>query len=272
MTAPKLHIEMINLVRATDRRTRMEAELKNAGVKANFHPAYDMQAHPREEMLTQCLTEGPWGVFQDGNMAITISHAQVWERFLETDATHCLVMEDDIFIAPELGQWISDLSWWPADADMVKLERWRGNKLKVLLSENTQHVRGRHITRLLSRHVGAAGYILTRKAAQSFLATRPFDITVDNLLFNFNASRAARALNVYQITPALIEQGNEPAEMFRKTTVKLRPKGLALLRQKIRRGYHEVAYPLPTLLKFLSGRARLHQIPYAAGPVEGGAS
>ncbi|GFE48833.1 hypothetical protein So717_05860 [Roseobacter cerasinus] len=264
--SPRLHIEMINLARAEERRARMQAELAQAGVDAQFHPAFDMREHPREEMLRHCRPDGPWGLFHDSNMAITISHAQVWERFLASDAELCLVMEDDIFIAPELGQWLDDLSWWPTDADMVKLERWRARSLKVLLGRSSGDYRGRRISRLMSRHVGAAGYMLTRPAAQRFLAERPFNITIDNLLFNFNASPVARAMRVYQIQPALIEQGNEPEGVALQTATRNRPEGLALLRQKLKRAYYEVAYPLPTLASALTGRAKLHQITFHAQP------
>ncbi|MEM6888655.1 MAG: glycosyltransferase family 25 protein [Pseudomonadota bacterium] len=267
-----LHIEMINLARAPERRARMQGELAAAGVTAAFHPAFDKEAHPREEMLKHCRPDGPWGAFHDSNMAITISHAQVWERFLAAKASHCLVMEDDVFIAPELGAWLQDMSWWPADADMVKLERWRARSAKVLLGHAGDTYRGRRVVRLLSRHVGAAGYILTRAAARRFLDQRPFNITIDNLLFNFNASPAARAMRVYQVQPALIEQGNEPEGIPVQTAKRYRPKGMALVRQKLKRAYYELAYPLPTLASAATGRASLHRITFDAQPMTKAAS
>ncbi|MEP2641860.1 glycosyltransferase family 25 protein [Roseobacter sp.] len=262
--APRLYTEMINLARADERRVHMHAELAQAGIDAQFFPAFDSSTEALAEMHRQCQPEGPWGLFHTANMAITISHARVWERFLASDADLCLVMEDDVFIAPDLRQWLDDLSWWPADADMVKLERWRGRSLKVLLSARGTSHHGRRVARLLSRHVGAAGYIMTRQTAERFLAQRPFNITVDNLLFNFNASPAARRMTVYQVHPALVEQGNEPDDAVAQTPQRLRPTGWARIRQKLKRGYYEIAYPLPTLLRALTGRARLHQITFLA--------
>lgn len=264
----KMHIEMINLSRAIERRALMEDTLEKAGVTAQFHPAFDMKERPREELEEHCRTSGPWGVLHEVNMACTISHAQVWERFLASDADLCLAMEDDIFISPDLGAWLSDLSWWPDDADIVKLERWRGHKLRVLLEKKTRSHRGRTIKRILSRHVGAAGYILTRDAARQFLELRPFKLTVDNLLFNFNASPTARRMKVYQIDPALIEQGNEPRQQSQGRADRGRPKGLALLKQKIQRGYFELAYPLSTFAKALTGRAKLAKITFIADDTE----
>jgi glycosyl transferase family 25 len=260
----KLHAEMINLERARERREKMRAELAQAGVSADFYPAFDLQQSSRDEMLAQCRADGPWGAFHDSNMAITISHAQVWERFLSGDADLCLVMEDDIFISPDLGAWLDDLSWWPKDAGIVKIERWRARRLRVLLQTKGKTHLGRNIKRLLSRHVGAAGYILTRDAATALLAERPFALTIDNLLFNFNASPVARNMKVYQIDPALVEQGNEPPQSQPNTAPRHRPTGMALLRQKLKRAYFELAYPASTLAKALAGQARLARITYAA--------
>ena len=160
-----LYIEMINLARATDRRAHMEAELARAGLRAAFPPAFDYSEHDRSVMLKHCTETGPWGTFQPGNMACTISHGQAWERFLDTDATHCVVFEDDVFISPNLGAWLADLSWWPEDAHLVKLERWRAKTLRVLLDRSGPTHMGRSLRRMWSRHVGSAGYVLNRKGA-----------------------------------------------------------------------------------------------------------
>ena len=267
----KVHCEIINITRADARRERMREETAKAGLNVEFHPAFDMKEHSCDEMLKQCRPDGPWGLFHDENMAITISHAQVWERFLKSESDLCLVMEDDVFISPDLGTWLNDLSWWPKDADLVKIERWRANRLRVLLQDMGFSHRGRKIQRLLTRHVGAAGYIITRDAAQKMLATRPFALTIDNLLFNYNASPIARRMEMYQIEPALVEQGNEPSVTVPNTAFRKRPTGMALIRQKLKRGYYEIAYPLPTLLMALTGRATLTQITYAADTVSSAA-
>ncbi len=257
-----LYCEMINLARAQERRRHMTAELSKAGISAKFFPAFDYKENGAEAMLEHCRATGPWGPFHTNNMAITISHAQVWERFLETGDDLCLVMEDDVFLSPELSDWLNDLSWWPQNADIVKLERWDSPSLKVLMQQAVGRHKGRSIQRILSRHVGAAGYILTRKAARQFLAQKPFNITIDNLLFNFNASPAARRMQVYQVAPALIVQGNEPPDQAVNTGVRLRPKGLSLISQKLKRAYYEIAYPLPIIFQALTGKAKLAQIPY----------
>lgn len=259
-----VHIEMTNLARAADRRAHMRPEMARAGFEVTFHPAFDFTEHDEADILTRCKREGPWGTFHTPNMAATISHAQAWERFLASDATHCLVMEDDIFISPDLGAWLEDLSWWPADADIVKLERWRSknSKVKVLLEVGGTTHRGRALNRLLSRHMGAAGYMLSREAARKLLASQPFDMVIDHILFNLNASRVAGEMRIYQVHPAMIVQGNEPEDSPFYMGARKRPTGMALLRQKLKRAWYEVAYPLSTFVKFATGKAKMHTIAF----------
>ena len=262
-----VYIEMINLGRAADRRAHMRPEMARAGFEAIFHPAFDFTEHAETDILSRCKREGPWGTFHTPNMAATISHALAWERFLASDANHCLIMEDDIFIAPELGAWLKDLSWWPADADIVKLERWRSKngKVRVLMEPPTATHRGRALRKLLSRHMGAAGYMLSRKAAEKLLAAQPFDMVIDHILFNTNASKPARGMNIYQVSPAMIIQGNEPDDSPFYMGERKRPKGMALIRQKLKRAYYELAYPVATVFKLVSGRAKLGKVTFEKG-------
>ena len=257
-----LYAEMINLARAEARRDLMTPTLISAGVSVQVFPAFDLRSENPATLDAMTRPFGNWGVFKSKDRAVTISHARVWERFLASDGDLCLVLEDDVFVSPELGAWLSDLSWWPASADLVKLERWRGRSLKLLMRPHADHL-GRQINRLLSRHTGAAGYILTRRAAEGLLAQRPFSMTVDQLLFNLNASSAARRMAVYQVTPALVVQGNEPASDGTRNVGSGRPSGWPLVHQKLLRGYFELAYPLPTIFALLTGQARLDTVPYA---------
>ncbi|MEO0633920.1 MAG: glycosyltransferase family 25 protein [Pseudomonadota bacterium] len=259
-----VYTEVINLARASERRAHMQAELATAGITARFLPAFDMKEHAPEKLLEHCTRTGPWGVFQPGNMACTISHELAWERFLETGAEFCVILEDDVYISPDIAAWLADLSWWPDDAHLVKIERWNGRDTKVLLERSGPDHLGRSLRRLFSRHVGSAGYILNRDGARIMLAHRPFRVSIDNHLFNRNASPAARAVVTYQVNPALVTQGNEPEGVPASLTHRKKPEGMEKWLQKARRGWHEVAYPLSTYLKFLTGRIALARVPYAA--------
>lgn len=259
---PDVYCEVINLTRASARRTQMENELAKANVAAAFHPAYDYKEHSYDDMLEHCTANGPWGVFDPGNMACTISHKNVWERFLQTDASFCFVMEDDVFISPELGKWLNDTTWWPENAHLVKFERWHGRSTKVLLEPSVKTHLDRNIRRLKSRHIGAGGYMMTREGAENLLSNRPFRQPIDNYIFNFNASKAARSIQIYQVAPAMIVQGNTPPDTPPSIPLRARPAGIALWTQKLKRGYYEVAYPLRTIFDYMRGHLTLETVSF----------
>ncbi|WP_084299510.1 glycosyltransferase family 25 protein [Leisingera caerulea] len=256
----KAAVYLIGLRQATGRAALMQRELDQAGLAATRVDAVDSTAVSREEMLKQCAPEGNWGYFQTKDMACTLSHAKAWEAFLASDADVALILEDDVFLSPDTGAWLADLSWWPADAGIVKFERWRSRKLQVALGKGGATHLGREVRQLLSRHAGGAAYVISRQAAQHLLDSRPFCITLDNLLFNFDASTAARGIKVYQIQPALAEQGNDAPDEHAIGPARHRPKGWPLFRQKFRRGIYEFRGGFRILPSVVLGRATLEKI------------
>lgn len=130
----------------------MRAALSGAGIEAEFVPAVDLQDTSEQQLLQQCRSFGPWGAFAPGNMACTLSHARVWERFLDSGAEAALVFEDDVFISPELVHWLDDLSWWPAGCGLVNIEFWRSDSLRVLLGTGDRRHLGRRLAPMLSRN------------------------------------------------------------------------------------------------------------------------
>ncbi len=121
-----LHSEIINIERHAQRRSEMQSKLHDLGVPFEIHPGVDIRNVGDEEIFSRCLKVGPWGECLPRNMACTLSHVAAWERFLETGKSHCLVLEDDVFLTEDFGEIVNDLSWWPQDAEVVKLEAWRG--------------------------------------------------------------------------------------------------------------------------------------------------
>ncbi len=270
----KVPIYLINLATATERRALVQRELAAAGLTATLVEAIDARTLTRDTLLQDCKAEGPWGFFHTKDMVCTLSHQKAWRQFFESDAKIGLFLEDDVFLSPELGDWLADLSWWPAGADIIKLERWRDDRLVVALSTAATEHLGRSVARLRSRHSGGAAYLMTRDAAHRFAESQPFSMGVDHLLFNLPASRLARQSRIYQVNPALVEQGNDvPGGIVGPP--RGRPKGWAGVRQGLRRGILEVTWPLRLLPGIALSLHRLVRITYerntrrVAAPIEG---
>lgn len=256
-------VAMLNLPRATGRRNLMIAETKQAGLNVHFTPCFDWKENCEEAFDLYCQKHNAWGEFYSGHRATTISHCWAWKAFIDGDATHALIMEDDVYIAPETGEWINDLSWWPEDADIVKFESWVDPRVVVLLDQAGTTFNNRLIRRMYSRHMGAAGYMITRQAAIRLLAMIPFPMVIDHLLFNVNYSDFARTSNIYQIYPALIQQGNEPEDRTVFQSPKTKPSNLInRIGRKIVRGALEFNLPLRSWYSLVFFRSRLDHVEF----------
>ena len=94
--------------------------------------------------------------------------------------------------------------------------------------------------RMLSRHTGAAAYILNRAAAELLLDQTRFDLPVDHLLFNPNNSKLFAALSPWQLLPAIARQEQFVGEKsdIEGTRKGLRAFGLTYIgRELVRFGY-----------------------------------
>src|SRR2546423_54114 len=89
---------------------------------------------------------------------------------------------------------------------LIKLDHYGPRGQRVLLAGLRQMTDGFRIGRMLSRHTGAAAYILSRRAAEFLLCQARFALPVDHLLFNPNNSALFAALGPVQLLPAIARQ------------------------------------------------------------------
>ena len=205
----RCEVRVVHLARATARRTLMEAELARVGIAADGWDAVDAREAANAQRLTSIPDNGAWGPMHGHAKGCLASHLDALAAFLKGDASHLLMLEDDVFLADDLANWTKG-DYWPQGADVLKLERWRDDRLKIVLDRAAQSHSNRQIKRLRTRHSGSAGYIITRVGAQIVLSSGLLSLPVDHLLFKPFVSPVARRLEAYQVTPALIVQGNEP--------------------------------------------------------------
>lgn len=258
---PPVWVGVVNLRRQPERRARMVEELARAGVEAEFIDAVDAREVGRELLLKEVYDRGPWGRLKLGHMGCTLSHIRALERFLSRPEPFALVLEDDVHISADLGDWVSEAPrWWPSDADVVKIECWRRNGTWLVMGPATR-VQGRELRRLHSRHMGAAGYFVSRRAAERILAHRPRDMVIDHLLFNMNASPLARSLRLYQAQPALVRQVETPrgaaARPGETVPREKLEQGLDYWRRELRRGWMEINRAPRQAVQIACGRAIL---------------
>jgi glycosyl transferase family 25 len=199
----------INLDRRPDRWAHMMAEAQRAGIGIERLPAVDALDPDVAAAASKVAPTVAGLPMSAGAFACFASHRLAWQRLLDSGESHGLVLEDDLHLSPGIGR-LMEGGWIPADADVVKLEAW-GSRCHVA-RQPAATVDGREVCRLLSSHIGAGCYILSKSAAARLLdLTRAYRDPVDEILFNDELAWFPQA-TIYQVSPAPAVQGKRPNE------------------------------------------------------------
>ena len=229
---------LINLARRPDRLAAMQRQA--VGLRLERVEALDAKAAEPTQLDRWFETGGPLGEIPMGDKACLLSHRQAWEMFLATRDRHAVFLEDDVRLSPSAADLLTDDGWIPADVAVVKLEHYGPKGQRVLLKEMRAMPGGFQLGHMLSRHTGAAAYILSRASAELLLRQTRFDLPVDHLLFNPNNSRLFESLNPWQLVPAIARQDEFVGEKsdIEKTRMALRAFTLTYVkRELVRFGY-----------------------------------
>lgn len=196
---------LINLDRSPDRLEQMKVEFDRYGLAFTRVPAVDGKQLTQEELDAVTPAIRRWEIpIPPSEIGCFLSHRKCLEMIADGDDLYAAVFEDDIQLSSDAGAILANGDWIPADTDIVKLETFR---TVVLLDaprkiDNTKY----ETARLLSKHLCAGGYIVSRDAARHILTYMDkISIPVDNLLFD-PAYELFSKLTIYQIVPALCRQ------------------------------------------------------------------
>jgi glycosyl transferase family 25 len=201
-----MRIYLINLGRRPDRLTAMTARAEGLGLALERVEAVDAGTVEPDALARWFEDPGPLGEIPRGDKACLLSHRLAWQKFLASGAPHAVFLEDDVVLSHGAAEILTSDAWIPPGAPVVKLEHYGPKGQRVLL-RNVRAVRdGFRAGRMLSRHTGAAAYILSRPAAELLLHQTRFDLPVDHLLFNPNNSALFARLAPLQLLPAIARQ------------------------------------------------------------------
>lgn len=218
---------IINLDRSADRlefmirQFRYLQEKVGVGIQPIRIPAVDAKQLPKETIdryydryffsfnATYFPNVVPPGGLSNGEVACFLSHRKCWETIVSGEEDYAAVFEDDVIFSSESGDFLKDATWIPQDADIVKLEVLTK---KLIVSEKPEkQVYGRDVSRFFITNIGAAAYIISKKAAKRLLnMTERFYVPVDHVMFG-NLFPYFDELVSYQVIPALCVQEREIA-------------------------------------------------------------
>ena len=205
-----MQLYLINLDRRPDRLAAMTARAGALGLALTRIPAVDAATTPAAGLDALFAASGPLGVLPRGDKACFLSHRRAWQALMESGAAHAVILEDDVRLSGTGRPFLASDDWVPPGAGLIKLEHYGPRGQRVLLTDfrpvDTRMGTNFRLGRILSRHTGAAAYVIARQTAQNLLAQTRFALPVDHLMFNPNNSPLFAGLAPLQLLPAIARQ------------------------------------------------------------------
>src|SRR6185437_340222 len=119
-----MRIYLINLGRRPDRLAAMTARAEGLGLKLERVEAVDAGAVEPDALDRWFEDRGPLGEIPRGDKACLLSHRLAWEKFLARGDAHAVFLEDDVVLSRVAAEILTNDSWIPAGAPVVKLEHY----------------------------------------------------------------------------------------------------------------------------------------------------
>ncbi|MEY3853210.1 MAG: hypothetical protein RI910_2190 [Verrucomicrobiota bacterium] len=174
-------IYVINLDRDVERMASLAGSLNGLGLGYVRVPAVLGKDVPEWEKLVDPRAYGARNrnpMPRAGEVGCYLSHLKAMEVFLATDASWCVILEDDVEVKPECVEVLAALGRRD-DWDLVKLFCFHSG-MPVRKRALTQ---SHHLVVHLTRTTSSAAYALNRRAAETLLRSmRPISEQVDHAL------------------------------------------------------------------------------------------
>ncbi|HWX89451.1 MAG TPA: glycosyltransferase family 25 protein, partial [Rhizomicrobium sp.] len=155
-----MQIYLINLARRPDRLAAMTGQAAKLGLALERVEALDAASAQGLERWFE--DGGPLGEIPRGDKACLLSHRRAWELFIASGDAHAVFLEDDVRLSKSAPALLGSDNWIPKGALVVKLEHYGPPGQRVLLTDMRAVGEDFALGRMLSRHTGAAAYILSR--------------------------------------------------------------------------------------------------------------
>lgn len=255
---------LINLDREPQRLQHMTALLRRVGVEFTRIAAVDKQSLSDTDLQTLVAHKPDrWSAFTPGELACFLSHRHCLERIAAGQDRYAAILEDDLHLAGNVGDYLNSEAWIPADADVIKLESGcytLDNGGKIRINRNALPIVGdRKLYRIHSTNLGTGFYVVSRDFCRRILSRlAKYEESIDVLIFD-HANGLASSLTIYQMLPApgiqdSVRRGPK-LEALKSGLIEARdivladgrdkpapkPRGIAKLRREVVRPFRQLA-------------------------------
>jgi len=203
-----MRIIVINLERANDRRKKILAQFVEIGLECEFLVAIDgRKISDKERALVdnekrKRITKYP---LTDNEIACWLSHKNAMLSLLASNEEIVAIIEDDAILSPEFARVIGAIENANLEFDVIDLHRkFKKGEFFVPVHKLVDKFA---IGRIGRSHMGAIGYIISRKGAEKFLNYAPkFAHAIDKEMRRYWAN----GLDIYGLEiPIVFHNDNE---------------------------------------------------------------
>ncbi len=208
---------VINLDRAPQRWAGISAQLQRLGLPFQRLPAVDAQnltAEQRAQLDAPTYRRKHGMEPLLGELGCYLSHVQVMQAFLASDAEFALVLEDDVRLHNSLPAVLQGLVQHRARWDLCKLSAVHSGTPQPFVDVAPGH----QLAVMLSRCTGSSAYAVNRRAARAYVsgpqALLPMQLPIDHVIdqgWRFG-------LKVRMVTPTPCAHDNQVASTIGATS------------------------------------------------------
>jgi glycosyl transferase, family 25 len=129
-----------------------------------------------------------------------LSHTNAWRLITQADDEHGFVLEDDVHVSDDFGDFIRSVRLNPSELCVHKVETGCANV--TLIRQPSYSAQNRKAYKLQTNHAGAGAYILNKRTASHLLEhVDLFHAAIDTELFDPDR-RTVSDITIYQWVPA----------------------------------------------------------------------
>ena len=169
-----MKIIVINLERAIERKNKISSQFASLGLKCEFLVAVDgKKISDKERSLVdnekrKRITKYP---LTDNEIACWLSHKNAMLSLLASNEQMVAIIEDDAILSPDFAQVIQAIEDSNINFDVIDLHRkFKKGEFFVPVHKLVDKFA---VGRIGRSHMGAIGYIISRKGAEKFLNYAP---------------------------------------------------------------------------------------------------
>ena len=264
----EISVYLINLVRAPERRARMDFFLSAAKLNYTLIEAVDGKLL-NQEILKSVVRADPGYEPIPAQVGCFLSHREAWKRIATGKSRYGLILEDDLIFAANFDELVGVLANEDYDADITRLEGWPGRfwARKPIKSVEL----GYSLYRLDWSTHGAGCYLISKACAARLLEeSRYYTRPVDNLLFR-SESPLWSSLRIYALSPAACFQhsfyyGDKEEAGFLVSSI-IPMSGTKRRRSPIRKISEEIMRQKHRLVRKMTGWRRISTPLHPVGPM-----